>query len=353
METKHLSYFKVENFKRFDSLEVNDIGQFNLIVGDNNVGKTSLLEALLFDDENYDQTLYNLRHALRSSRGLNVFKHNNINFLDFYSRNKIKSISFTVGFPKAKPQKVTLSKRNFGDLNSDEQKTITIPLMLIRNTPDDTNHLIEFSVEQKKALYFTTKNGINNIVDFYPFVGVNINHEYNIGDYLSEFIESTKKRNEIIDALKYFIPNIISVEINTAILPGEVTTVVREENDDLIKPIAQYGDGTNKFLRYILEMNWCENKRLMIDEIDAGIHYSRMKEFLEKVLQTAKNKKVQLFATTHSKECIEYFKEALKARGLENEGRIIRIANTKSGIKSYTMRFEEFENALEGDNEIR
>ena len=51
METKHLSYFKVENFKRFDSLEVNDIGQFNLIVGDNNVGKTSLLEALLFDDE--------------------------------------------------------------------------------------------------------------------------------------------------------------------------------------------------------------------------------------------------------------------------------------------------------------
>ena len=42
---QHLTYFKVENFKRFDSLELTDIGQFNLVVGDNNVGKTSLLES--------------------------------------------------------------------------------------------------------------------------------------------------------------------------------------------------------------------------------------------------------------------------------------------------------------------
>ena len=51
MENQHLTYFKVENFKKFDSLEVKDIGQFNLIVGDNNVGKTCLLEALLVDED--------------------------------------------------------------------------------------------------------------------------------------------------------------------------------------------------------------------------------------------------------------------------------------------------------------
>ncbi|MBK6996615.1 MAG: AAA family ATPase [Lewinellaceae bacterium] len=51
MSKEHLTYFKVENFKRFDSLELTDIGQFNLVVGDNNVGKTSVLEALLFDTD--------------------------------------------------------------------------------------------------------------------------------------------------------------------------------------------------------------------------------------------------------------------------------------------------------------
>ena len=48
-ESNHISYFKVENFKRFESFEMENIGQFNIIVGDNNVGKTTVLEALLFD----------------------------------------------------------------------------------------------------------------------------------------------------------------------------------------------------------------------------------------------------------------------------------------------------------------
>jgi len=33
MKENHLTYFKVENFKCFNSFEMNDIGQFNLIVG--------------------------------------------------------------------------------------------------------------------------------------------------------------------------------------------------------------------------------------------------------------------------------------------------------------------------------
>ncbi|MDP5170014.1 MAG: AAA family ATPase [Bacteroidia bacterium] len=50
---QHISSFKLTNFKQFKSLALDNIGQFNLIVGDNNVGKTSLLEALLV---HYDPT---------------------------------------------------------------------------------------------------------------------------------------------------------------------------------------------------------------------------------------------------------------------------------------------------------
>ena len=82
METKHLSYFKVENFKRFDNLEVKDIGQFNFIVGDNNVGKTSLLEALLFDDEDYNQFLSSLAYSL-FVKGILQSNIANYDFFDF------------------------------------------------------------------------------------------------------------------------------------------------------------------------------------------------------------------------------------------------------------------------------
>src|SRR5690606_13794786 len=79
MKTNHLTYFKVENFKKFDSLEVKDIGQFNLIVGDNNVGKTCFLEALLFDNDNL-KWISNLHQTLYI-RGIN-FTPKDVNLKD-------------------------------------------------------------------------------------------------------------------------------------------------------------------------------------------------------------------------------------------------------------------------------
>jgi AAA15 family ATPase/GTPase len=75
----------------------------------------------------------------------------------------------------------------------------------------------------------------------------------------------------------------------------------------------------------------------MIDEIDTGVHYSRLKDFFKSLLLVAKEQGKQIFATTHSKECIEYFKEALKELEYESDGRIIRLADTKSGIRAYTI----------------
>jgi AAA15 family ATPase/GTPase len=79
--SKHLTYFKVENFKRFESFEMKDLGQFNLIVGDNNVGKTSVLEALLVDEREVvflnnlakSLELRNIKRAVFLIRDLNNF----------------------------------------------------------------------------------------------------------------------------------------------------------------------------------------------------------------------------------------------------------------------------------------
>ena len=48
---KNLKSFKIKNFKNLKEISLEKIGQVNLIVGDNNVGKTSLLESLLFSRE--------------------------------------------------------------------------------------------------------------------------------------------------------------------------------------------------------------------------------------------------------------------------------------------------------------
>jgi hypothetical protein len=67
----------------------------------------------------------------------------------------------------------------------------------------------------------------------------------------------------------------------------------------------------------------------------------------------SKEEKKQIFATTHSKECIQSFTMALRETGMGNEGRIIKLADTKKGIKAYTILFEEFENSILAESEMR
>lgn len=346
METKHLTYFKVENFKRFDSLEVNDIGQFNLIVGDNNVGKTTLLEALLFDDEDYNQFLRNIANALEYNRKI-ILPEDRISYLDFYSKNKNRPISLSYKYLDAHNQLLI----NKGVLNDLSEKDLRQLGAWTFNTINATKNLIKFEFNGKVEYKLALKQFLLEAAGYFPFIGFNSNSKYDIFNF-SKISVSTAKLGSLQTQLKYFIPNLVAIEINNAIIPETPTIAIRESNMDL-QPLSQYGDGVVKLFKYLLELEFRENKRLMIDEIDIGIHYSRMKEFLKMVIQSAKNKNVQIFATTHSKECIEYYKQALEETGLQDCGKVIRIADTRSGIKAYTLNFKQLENSLFAESEIR
>ncbi len=69
MKSKHLTYFKVEGFKLFKSVELHNIAHINIIIGDNNTGKISLLEALLFN-KNISQFNISLAKVLIEYRNL-------------------------------------------------------------------------------------------------------------------------------------------------------------------------------------------------------------------------------------------------------------------------------------------
>lgn len=49
-----LKSISIKNFKGLKQLELNDLNQINIIVGDNNIGKTNLLEAIYILQSPYD-----------------------------------------------------------------------------------------------------------------------------------------------------------------------------------------------------------------------------------------------------------------------------------------------------------
>jgi AAA15 family ATPase/GTPase len=348
MESKHLTYFKVENFKRFKSLEIENIGQFNLIVGDNNVGKTSLLEAFLFD-EDINEIIKNLKVVLlwRNFQ----FKEEiikSINFFDSFFNNINKPINYILGNKGSNKElqfdvveTSTLTKEELDDLN----------LKNIGNLPSQFSVSLREKNSEKRFFEFINSNKYSNA--YTPFIKYNLAYGEDLLNFYSQVRSSKQAKSNLIKNLRLLIPNIENIEPDGSDTNISSQFVITIENIDKTQYLNQFGDGAIKFLRYLLEISVTSNKKLMIDEIDTGIHYSRMKEFWKIILQAAKENNVQLHTTTHSKECIESFTKALEETGLQKEGRIIRLAETKNGIKAFTMEFEEFENALIAESEIR
>jgi AAA15 family ATPase/GTPase len=119
-------------------------------------------------------------------------------------------------------------------------------------------------------------------------------------------------------------------------------SIATELNENYV-PITQFGDGFNKIFRYIVEIIYVrENKdnRIMIDEIDTGIHYTKHQDFWSNILTVCKEMGVQLFATTHSKEFAQAYVEAAKILdiSIQKELRLIELYHSKDKVFSGTIK---------------
>jgi len=70
-------------------------------------------------------------------------------------------------------------------------------------------------------------------------------------------------------------------------------------------PIGSMGDGVWRLLGISLALARARGGVLLIDEIDAGLHYSVMVDMWRLVCATAGALDIQVFATTHSRDCYE------------------------------------------------
>jgi hypothetical protein len=69
--------------------------------------------------------------------------------------------------------------------------------------------------------------------------------------------------------------------------------------------IGSMGDGIWRLLGIALALATARGSVLLVDEIDTGLHYSVLVDMWRLVLETARSLDVQVFATTHSRDCYE------------------------------------------------
>jgi AAA15 family ATPase/GTPase len=115
------------------------------------------------------------------------------------------------------------------------------------------------------------------------------------------------------------------------------------------------GDGINRILSIALAAVNSENGYLLIDEFENGLHYTVQEKLWRVIFKLAKDLKIQVFATTHSNDCIMGFEEVLNSsdKSLDISGKLFRLE--RKGTKIETVPFEknELKIASEADIETR
>ncbi|PXY41726.1 hypothetical protein DMB65_07215 [Flavobacterium cheongpyeongense] len=355
MENNHLTYFKIENFKKFDSLEVNDIGQFNLIVGDNNVGKTCLLEALLFD-ENKFQLLSNFYLAL-TKRGLK-FQIEEVT-------RKVNDVSTTeIFYPKKNYFKEYIfgkysNKITFNYTNNNKNKNVELKINPKENVK---KHLNGFEINSnikkedyvKQFICYETDSIDEDVVTYwiydydenilnFPLISFNDTPLEQESRSVYETLKTKREKQILIDVLKVVNPNIVDIELRENFEDLKSVFLISFEDKDEFVPLNFLGDGFKRIFYIVLKALSLKGKRILIDEIEIGIHYSKMKDFWVNIMKVCKELDVQLFATTHSSECIEDYVKAAKEVN-EKDIRLIKLKENKDKtIKAICFPYNEFE----------
>ena len=170
--------------------------------------------------------------------------------------------------------------------------------------------------------------------------------------YLEEIQSKPQVEAAFLASMQLFIKGIERVIANPK--NGNIDIRIEGFSEGNI-PLHQFGEGANKLFRILVQLTLFKGEKVLIDEIDAGIHYSRFNLFWEIILKVAKENETQIIATTHNDECIDYFVETLQKLGVDfqNEARVVQFKNVGGQLKANSYDYTNVHYAVEEGIELR
>jgi predicted ATPase len=175
---------------------------------------------------------------------------------------------------------------------------------------------------------------------------------------LASSLQLTDEESRVLEALRVIEP---AIEAFRPVAPRRPVFSDNVDRDGIIVklhgikepvPIGSLGDGTWRMLGIALAIASSADRVLLVDEIDTGLHYSVMVDMWRLVLATATRLGVQVFATTHSRDCLEALAALVtESKLVTDEVTIQRVERNRTGATSFSQR--EIVAAAERGIEIR
>lgn len=322
---------RVKNFRLFRDLEIDCLERINLLAGRNNAGKTSVLEAILLMAAGGEPDLLSAVAQLRElgdlpSETLGAFWRPMFSELDTRRDIEIKGRHSQLGdlvLTISRERRNSLTRRIIGHSAGQRQghgSTGQYPGLPSLPPKDDPGRSWGIGLswttghndEVRRMRLCPDGNCFELTGEVIPLTAaLTAAHIGNVQDdaVLLGQLRARKQGNLVTEALRTFEPRLVSVEDSSANGPPMICADIGLP--ELI-PLSAMGEGMTRIARMVLAMSSVRGGVLLVDEIETAIHHSVMRKLWEVVAKASQAFDVQVFATTHSFECLAAAQEALR-----------------------------------------
>jgi len=350
----------IQGFRCFRDLKIEKLARINLIGGKNNTGKTALLEAVTWGAAGvYNPTCFLAFYDMRRLPPKETLQF--FSFRDLFTwgtdelRSEFSAMSgepsdtFTTALSASRVGEVEVAVDGPGaqdhvqHMPREEGLSGLLNLHVVR-TGSDGGRLqasaewrignLNFTMEQTEA---PTGSHFETIRD----LGTDQEHATRFGR-----LQVQKLNRPVVEALRSIQPDLLGV---TTIMRGATPVFYADLGSPPLVPIGLLGEGMNRVLRIMTGVCSVPGGRFLVDEIENGLHYTVMPDVWGAIAKAAEELDVQVFATTHSDECIRAAYEAVPAEDLLYH----RLDRVDGEIQCVTYEPDTLEAALDMPAEVR
>ncbi len=356
------SSLRIRGFRCIPEVRLDRLGRINLIAGENNVGKTSVLEGLyllLGHNDAFKPTLLNQWRGWERVRKTNdtvtpgelwgwLFHNKDVKSSILIDTEEDKTafqlsirlesrgaVAFTRENGGAKIDEAVLTPADFEsqyqlalDYNENGKRVARATTWF----EDDHLKLEPAELKQRPAVILPS-SFLNRKADF---------------DTFSVVMEKNRE-GELVDAMRVFEPRLKRIDLLTT---GSSPYLATDIGDGRRIPLTLAGTGMQRFLSIMLASMELRDGVLLIDEIENGMHHSTLNAVWEAIHAHAARHNNQVFATTHSHDCVNAAWSAFDSMA-EGEFRYHRIERNGNALRAVTLNHGELASMIMSNYEVR
>lgn len=365
--------FEVHNFRCFHELTLTNLARVNLIAGMNNVGKTALLEALFLHCGAYNPELAMRLNAFRGIESIKVEFGRQVEtpwdslFNEFDTSKSVELIGEnTITGKRIVRLKVTRDPRDLAEVGPsihyrESEHKRSLPLAEAASVLTSMSALIlalEYQERERDGKYFMILDpqGLMRVEPIPPpppfpafFLAARVRPPLLEDAERFSRLDIIGRQDVLLEALRLIEPRLRRLAV---VVVGGVPMIHGDVGLGRLVPLPVMGEGMARLASLVLAIGNAPNGVVLVDEIENGLHHSVLPKVWHAIGEVARQFDTQVFATTHSLECIVAAHQAFAVSG-RYDFRLHRLERRDGTIRAVTYDQETLAAAIETGLEVR